>query len=269
MVSTNQIIRIGGFPALYRASIAGLVMAGRSLTQSVVWEETSSDLTGRYALQGRIGGGAYGEVFRGTHRASGARVAVKRMRSETLKDGIPATALREIVFLKQLSHENIVCLTDAVVEPGQYFLVFELMDGDLYFLLQNSHQPLAPDLVQSYTSQLLQGLAYCHSNGIMHRDLKPQNLLISRDGTLKIADFGLCRAFCLESLTIEVVTPWYRPPEILLGSKTYDLSVDIWSAGCIIAEMSSRNVLFQGNCDVDQLHLIFQLLGWRICWSFI
>lgn len=236
-------------------------MARRSLTPPVVWEETPSDLTARYALEGRIGRGAYGEVFRGMHRQTGEKVAIKRIRGETLKDGIPATALREIVFLKQLSHENIVSLSDVVLEPGQYFLVFEYMDGDLYFLLQHSEHPLASDLVQSYTSQLLQGLAYCHSNGIMHRDLKPQNLLISRDGAIKIADFGLCRAFCLEALTVEVVTPWYRPPEILLGSKSYDLSVDIWSAGCIIAEMATRNVLFQGNCDIDQLHLIFQQLG--------
>ena len=237
-------------------------MARRSLTLPVICEGSPPDLNAKYALQGRIGEGAYGEVFRGMHRDTGSTVAIKRIRSEAMKDGIPTTALREIVFLKQLSHENIVTLTDAILEPGQYFLVFEYMDGDLYFLLQHSDKPLAVDLVQSYTSQLLHGLAYCHSRGIMHRDLKPQNLLISRDGTIKIADFGLCRAFSLEALTVEVVTPWYRPPEILLGSKTYALSVDIWSAGCIIVEMASRIVLFQGNCDIDQLHLIFQILGW-------
>ena len=225
------------------------------------WDDDSAGLSSRYALEKRVGSGAYGEVFRATQRDTGDRVAVKRIRSEHLKDGIPASALREIVFLKQLAHENIVRLLDVVVEPGQYFLVFEYMDGDLHFLIQNSSDSLAVDLVQSYSSQLLHGLAHCHATGVIHRDLKPQNLLISRDGFLKIADFGLCRAFSNIPLTIEVVTPWYRPPEILLGSRTYDPSVDIWSAACIIVEMACRRVLFSGSCDIDQLYRMFQLLG--------
>lgn len=121
-----------------------------------------------------------------------------------------------------------------------------MMDGDLYFLLKNAGGPLSEELVQSYSSQLLEGLAYCHSRGVMHRDLKPQNLLISKDGGIKIADFGLARAFSFRSLTVEVVTPWYRAPEVLLGSNTYGNSIDIWSAACIIVEMSTNKVLFEG-----------------------
>jgi serine/threonine protein kinase len=214
-----------------------------------------------YDIGNKIGSGAYGEVFKATNKATGEIVAIKKLKSEIIEDGIPATALREIVFLKQLSHENIVALKDIIMEPGKYLLVFEYMDGDLFYLLKNTPNPLGPDLVQSYTSQLLHGLAYCHALGVMHRDLKPQNLLIAKDGSLKIADFGLSRAFSFKNLTVEVVTSWYRAPEILLGSNSYTNSVDVWSAGCIICEMARNKVLFEGKCDIDQIHLIFNAFG--------
>ena len=123
--------------------------------------------------------------------------------------------------------------------------------------------PLPMDLIVSYTSQILEGLQYCHSNGVMHRDLKPQNILVTRDGGLKIADFGLARHFTPTSkpLTIDVITRWYRAPEILLGCNTYNSSVDIWSVGCIVAEMFTKKPLFPGESEIDQLHKIFKILG--------
>mmetsp|Transcript_22801 Transcript_22801/g.64755 ORF Transcript_22801/g.64755 Transcript_22801/m.64755 type:complete len:195 (+) Transcript_22801:1-585(+) len=122
---------------------------------------------------------------------------------------------------------------------------------------------MAPELVRSYMSQMLQGLDYCHSHGIFHRDLKPQNLLIDQKGTLKIADFGLARAFSLpfRTYTHEVITLWYRAPEILLGQRRYGLPVDIWSVGTIFAEMATKKPLWPGECEIDELFRIFRSLG--------
>lgn len=154
-------------------------------------------------------------------------------------------------------------LEDVVYEEGKLFLVFEFMDKDLRKYMDQVDGPLDPALVQSYSRQLLQGLHYCHSRGVMHRDLKPHNLLVARDGTLKIADFGLARAFVPPSrpLTTEVVTRWYRSPELLLGSNTYSPSVDVWSVATIIAEMATKKALFPAECEIEQLHVIFRMLG--------
>jgi len=120
-----------------------------------------------------------------------------------------------------------------------------------------------PVLVKTFLFQLLRGLHFCHCRRILHRDLKPQNLLIDKNGILKIADFGLARSFCvpLRPYTHEVVTLWYRPPEILLGDTAYSTPVDIWSVGCIFAELLTRNPLFPGDCEIDQLFKIFRILG--------
>mmetsp|Transcript_6542 Transcript_6542/g.5400 ORF Transcript_6542/g.5400 Transcript_6542/m.5400 type:complete len:205 (-) Transcript_6542:198-812(-) len=122
---------------------------------------------------------------------------------------------------------------------------------------------LSPLLVKSYLFQCCRGLAFCHARGVMHRDLKPQNLLVSRDGRLKLADFGLARAFCppIRPLTHEVVTLWYRPPEILLGSQTYAPPTDVWAIGTIFVEMVTKRPLFPGDSEIDQLFKIFRQLG--------
>ena len=141
--------------------------------------------------------------------------------------------------------------------------MFEFMDKDLKKYIEATEGHLSPRTIQSFTYQLTKGLEYCHIRGVMHRDLKPQNILISKDGRLKIADFGLARAFVppIRPLTHEVVTLWYRAPEILLGCKTYALPVDMWSVGTILAEMVTKKPLFPGDCEVDELFKIFRLLG--------
>ena len=123
--------------------------------------------------------------------------------------------------------------------------------------------PLPPHEVKSFTYQILQATAYCHAHRVMHRDLKPQNLLIDKNGNIKLADFGLARAFGLpvKTYTHEVVTLWYRAPEILLGQKQYSTPVDIWSIGCIYAEMAQRKALFAGDSEIDQIFKIFQVQG--------
>lgn len=179
------------------------------------------------------------------------------------KGGIPATALREITLLKGLRHENVVQLKDIVNEANRLYIVFELASSDLKKLMDEYSTPLAPELVRSYTLQMLRGLAYCHSRGIMHRDIKPQNLLVTKDGYLKLADFGLARTFSptLRPLTVEVITRWYRAPEIMLGCNTYTTAVDGWSAACVIAEMSNKEPFLPGDSEIDQIHKIFKLLG--------
>ena len=142
-------------------------------------------------------------------------------------------------------------------------LVFEYMDKDLKKYMDTYGGPLPPDQIKSFMFQLLRGVAFCHERHVLHRDLKPQNLLINRKGELKLADFGLARAFGIPVNTFsnEVVTLWYRAPDVLLGSRTYDTSIDIWSAGCIMAEMFTGRPLFPGQQNEDQLIRIFRLMG--------
>lgn len=141
--------------------------------------------------------------------------------------------------------------------------MFEFVDKDLKKYMDKSNLQFDMDLIKAYLYQLIRGLAVCHARGIMHRDLKPQNLLVNRTGQLKIADFGLARAFSVPvaKYTHEVVTLWYRPPEILLGQQIYSPPVDIWAVGAIFAEMVTSHPLFPGDSEIDELYRIFRLLG--------
>lgn len=166
-------------------------------------------------------------------------------------------------MLKELQHENIVCLKDVVHENQKLYLVFEYLEQDLKKYMDFVGGPLDRLLVKSYMYQLLLGIAFCHSHRVLHRDLKPQNLLIDRTGSLKLADFGLARAFGVpvRTFTHEVVTLWYRAPEILLGTRQYSTPVDIWSIACIFVEMMTTLPLFPGDSEIDQLFKIFRQLG--------
>jgi len=223
----------------------------------------------------KIGEGTYGIVYKAKDKVTQQFVALKKIRLETESEGVPSTAIREISLLKELEHPGIVQLLDVVHADQKLYLVFEFLDKDLKkFMddyaasrrlegLTDPNLGLPEPLVQSYLRQLLEGIAYCHKHRVLHRDLKPQNLLIDSTGLIKLADFGLARAFGLpvRSYTHEVVTLWYRAPEILLGSKFYSCSVDTWSLGCIAAEMLTRRPLFPGDSEIDQLFRIFRSLG--------
>lgn len=179
------------------------------------------------------------------------------------KKGVPSTALREISILKELKHPNVVLFKDVVHAEKKLYLVFEYLDQDLKRYM-DTVKSVHPMRVKSYLYQLINGIAYCHSLRVLHRDLKPQNLLIDRLGKLKLADFGLARAFGIpvRHYTHEVVTLWYRAPEILLGARKYSTPVDVWSIGCIFAEMvSGGTALFPGDSEIDQLYRIFRVLG--------
>ncbi|XP_063177838.1 cyclin-dependent kinase 2-like, partial [Chroicocephalus ridibundus] len=189
----------------------------------------------------KIGEGTYGVVYKARNKVTGEVVALKKIRLDTETEGVPSTAIREISLLKELNHPNIVKLLDVIHTENKLYLVFEFLHQDLKkFMDSSSISGIALPLIKSYLFQLLQGLAFCHAHRVLHRDLKPQNLLINADGAIKLADFGLARAFGVpvRTYTHEVVTLWYRAPEILLGCKYYSTAVDIWSLGCIFAEMA-------------------------------
>ncbi|XP_036400659.1 cyclin-dependent kinase 2-like [Megalops cyprinoides] len=212
----------------------------------------------------KIGEGTYGVVYKAKNKLTGQSVALKKIRLDADTEGVPSTAIREISLLKELSHPNIVKLLDVLHTEKKLYLVFEYMNQDLKKYMDSSQPVGLPlPLVQSYLYQLLQGIAFCHSHRVVHRDLKPQNLLLNQSGAIKLADFGLARAFGvpLRSYTHEVVTLWYRAPEILLGCKYYSTAVDIWSIGCIFAEMVTKQPLFPGDSEIDQLFRIFKKLG--------
>lgn len=191
-------------------------------------------------------------------------MAIKKIRLESEDEGIPSTAIREIALLKELQHPNIVRLVNVLHTDRKLTLVFEFLENDLKKLMdiKAATGGLSEREVKSYLYQLLNGIQKCHNHKILHRDLKPQNLLVS-DGILKLADFGLARAFGIpvKNFTHEVVTLWYRAPDILMGSKTYSTSVDIWSVGCIFAEMVNGVPLFRGQNEDDQLIQIFKGMG--------
>jgi len=244
-------------------------MASSAFTNTVLdsedsFKEAERIFRSQYDITEVLGEGTYGKVRKARCRNTGEFRALKEMKLSNRDEGVPSTAIREIAILKELSHENIVRLIDVFCKPGELVLVFELLDSDLKKHMRSLGGPLSPSRVRDFSRQLLKGMEFCHANRIIHRDLKPQNLLIDNSSMhLKIADFGLARAFMLPvpQYTHEVVTVWYRPLEILLGSKLYSLPVDMWGVGCIFAEMATSAPLFAGDSEIDTAFKIFQKLG--------
>lgn len=212
----------------------------------------------------KVGEGTYGVVYKARDKSTGEIVALKKVRLESEDEGVPSTSIREISLLRELPHPNIVSLKDVVHQDQKLYLVFEFLDKDLKKYMDGvGKKKMHRMLIKSYMHQLIQGIAFCHLHRVLHRDLKPQNLLIDSKGVLKIADFGLARAFGvpIRTYTHEVVTLWYRAPEILLGGKQYATAVDMWSIGCIFAEMVNSDPLFPGDSEIDELFRIFRILG--------
>ncbi|KAK9937672.1 hypothetical protein M0R45_014447 [Rubus argutus] len=224
-----------------------------------------------------LGQGTYGEVSLAKDKGTGELVALKKLklRKEENREGFPITAIREIKILSKLRHENVIKLKEIVTSPprnqtddaGDIFMVFEYMDHDLTGLAQKSGAKFSVPQIKCYMSQLLKGLHYCHANGVLHRDIKSSNLLINNEGNLKLGDFGLARTLSSKDhhnakLTNQVVTTWYRPPELLLGATKYGPPVDMWSAGCIFAELLCRGQpLFHGATEPEVLTKIVEVCG--------
>jgi cyclin-dependent kinase len=239
-------------------------IAGVNLCFLVLREQQVDPMNSRYDKIDKVGEGTYGIVYKAKDRTTGQIVALKRIGLDSEEEGVPCTAIREISLLKELKHPNIVRLFDVVHSEKKLTLVFEFLDLDLKkFLDLNSEGGADPATIRHFMRQLLEGIDFCHQRSVLHRDLKPQNLLISNDKELKLADFGLGRAFGIpvRKFTHEVVTLWYRSPDVLLGSTTYGTPVDMWSIGCIFAEMATAHPIFAGKNDADQLLKIFHFLG--------
>ncbi|CAL8256118.1 unnamed protein product [Arctogadus glacialis] len=215
-----------------------------------------------YVKLGKLGEGTYATVFKGRSKLTENLVALKEIRLEH-EEGAPCTAIREVSLLKDLKHANIVTLHDIIHTERSLTLVFEYLDSDLKQYLDSCGNLMSMHNVKIFMFQLLRGLNYCHKRKILHRDLKPQNLLINDKGELKLADFGLARAKSVPTKTYsnEVVTLWYRPPDVLLGSTEYSTPIDMWGVGCIMFEMATGRPMFPGATVKEELHLVFRLMG--------
>lgn len=204
----------------------------------------------------QVGEGTYGEVFMARSRDDSSLVALKKVKLEGEREGFPITAIREIKILKSLNHDNVINMKEIVTSKNKssIYMVFEYMDHDLTGLAGREGIKFSIPQIKCYMQQLLTGLNYCHLNNILHRDIKGANLLIDNNGVLKLADFGLARSCALENsraLTNRVITLWYRPPELLLGTQAYGPAVDTWSAGCIFAELLLGKPILQVRVSPD------------------
>ncbi|ADV24133.1 CMGC/CDK/CRK7 protein kinase [Cryptococcus gattii Ru294] len=220
--------------------------------------------TSVYQKLAPVGEGTYGKVYKALSLITHQPVALKRIRMENEKDGFPVTAMREIKLLQMLQHENVLRLMEMVVERGGVYMVLEYMEFDLTGLLAHPEIKFSSANIKSLSHQMLSGLSYLHHQSILHRDMKGSNILVNSRGELKLADFGLARVYAKkrrEDYTNRVITLWYRSPELLMGETIYGPEVDMWSAGCIILELYTTKPIFQGSDELNQLEVIYALLG--------
>ncbi|CAN8253446.1 unnamed protein product [Cochlearia groenlandica] len=232
--------------------------------------DSIKDLTPRrattYEKLEKIGQGTYSNVYKAKDLLNGKIVALKKVRFDNLESESVKFMAREILVLRRLNHPNVIKLQGLVTSrvSCSLYLVFEYMEHDLSGLAATQGLKFDLPQVKCFMKQLLSGLEHCHSRGVLHRDIKGSNLLIDNEGTLKIADFGLATFFDpkqKQTMTSRVVTLWYRPPELLLGATNYGTAVDLWSAGCIMAELLAGKPVMPGRTEVEQLHKIFKLCG--------
>uniref|UniRef100_A0A7S1WBM2 Cyclin-dependent kinase 2 homolog n=1 Tax=Alexandrium catenella TaxID=2925 RepID=A0A7S1WBM2_ALECA len=232
------------------------------------WGGNGRSLDDLYERLGDIGSGVFGTVQKARNRETNAIVAIKHLRLEgnDLCDGVPAQVIREVSLLRDFAHPNIAELLSIQINGmGDYNLILEYVDAELHAVLRNHRKAgtlMMMHQVAKYAQDLLSGIHACHVRMIIHRDLKPQNILIGENG-LKICDFGLARVYTLpvKLYTHDVITLWYRAPEILLGVQKYGPEVDMWSAGCIITEMATSYPTFPGDSEIGTIFKILKLLG--------
>lgn len=220
---------------------------------------TTFEITSRYSDLQPVGMGAFGLVCSARDQLTSQNVAIKKIMKPFSTPVLAKRTYRELKLLKHLRHENVISLSDIFISPLEdIYFVTELLGTDLHRLLTS--RPLEKQFIQYFLYQIMRGLKYVHSAGVVHRDLKPSNILVNENCDLKICDFGLARIQDPQ-MTGYVSTRYYRAPEIMLTWQKYDVEVDIWSAGCIFAEMLEGKPLFPGKDHVNQFSIITELLG--------
>ncbi|KAF2456640.1 kinase-like domain-containing protein [Lineolata rhizophorae] len=231
-------------------------------------EQLNEETRRRYVKGKKLGEGTYAIVYRGHLAADPAQaVAIKKIKvNADYKDGLTMDAIREVKFLQELSHPNIIAMHAVFSSRNQNLnLVLEFLPlGDLEMLIRGSDS-VAYGIadIKAWMAMLARAVHFCHSRFVLHRDIKPNNLLIAADGTVKLADFGLARGFAdpYSPMTHNVITRWYRPPELFFRARFYSGAVDVWSMGCVFAELVMRTPFMPGNTDIDQVSVISRAIG--------
>ncbi|XP_076044863.1 cyclin-dependent kinase-like 4 isoform X2 [Oratosquilla oratoria] len=216
----------------------------------------------KYEKLSKIGEGSYGVVYKCRNKETGTLVAIKKFVESEDDPLIKKIALREIRMLKQLKHPNLINLIEVFRRKRKLHLVFEYCDHTVLNELEKNPKGCPEALVKSITYQLVQAIKFCHAGQTIHRDVKPENILLTIDGVVKLCDFGFARLMNPgENYTDYVATRWYRAPELLVGDTLYGPPVDVWAIGCVVAELVKGEALWPGKSDVDQLYLIKKTLG--------
>lgn len=210
-----------------------------------------------------LGVGTFGKVLMATHKETGEVVAIKKIQVGEKGEGVNVTALREVKLLRELRSPYLVRLLEVLPQKKGINLVMEYCASDLEHIIKDRSRLLSAGDVKAYMQMMLRSLDFCHSHWVVHRDIKPNNFLVTASGELKLADFGLARVYGSPDrrYTNQVFARWYRPPELLYGSTCYGPSVDIWAAGCIFAELLLRRPWFVGESDVEVLTKVYMALG--------
>ncbi|SCV70316.1 BQ2448_1710 [Microbotryum intermedium] len=252
-------------------------------------EAANNKIQSLYSKDNKVGEGTYAVVYAGRELKTGRPVAIKKIKVGQFKDGLDMSAVREVKFLRELKHPNVIELLDVFSNKSNLNLVLEFLEADLEGVIKDRTLVFQAADIKSWMLMTFKGLEFCHRNWILHRvsgiesnttkegqteqkfrsqpnqDMKPNNLLIASNGVLKIADFGLAREYAdptsTARMTSQVVTRWYRAPELLFGARSYSTAVDNWAAGCIFAELMLRVPYMAAESDVEQLNVIFSALG--------
>ncbi|KAF3919402.1 hypothetical protein ABW21_db0207057 [Orbilia brochopaga] len=249
--------------------ISGLSKDGSDVSDIDDPDDINVQTKKKYTKDRKLGEGAYAVVNLGHRRATATEtafpVAIKKIKVNTeFRDGLSMDAIREVKYLRELHHPNIIALLDVFSSKKQNLcLVLEFLDSDLEMIIKDSSLTLSMADVKSWMLMSLRGLWWCHKSFVLHRDIKPNNLLLSSSGVLKLADFGLARSFAdpYRPMTSNVITRWYRPPELFYGAKFYSSAVDIFSLGLVFCELMLRTPFLPGETDLHQFELICQALG--------
>lgn len=249
----------------YNSSIPKTINLIRTIPVSLVTETRTNSVYERIV---QVGEGTYGKVYKAKNMITEKLVALKKLRLEGEREGFPITSIREIKLLQSLDHPNVSTLNEIMVESQRtVYMIFEYADNDLSGLLLNKLIKINNAQCKHLFSQLLKSIQYLHDNSILHRDIKGSNILVDNKGQLKITDFGLARKMQNNNLskvndyTNRVITLWYRPPELLMGTTNYGSEVDMWGCGCLLVELYNQTAIFQGQNELEQLDSIFKIMG--------